>query len=292
MNSDLIVIKQLPIIEEQLQQVKASVEQRISGALAMACTEDTRVEVKRMRAELRREFDELETRRKAVKQAIIAPYEQFEAVYKDCVANLYRDADQTLGNRVNAVEDGLKQQKTDEARAYFEEYRDSLSIEPEMVRFSQLGLKVNLTTTMKQLRSQIATVMDRIAADLAAIQEHEYKDEILSEYRQSLNLAMAIHTVGERHRRIELERQRREQAEAERQRREEARQKVEAIAAEEAQPEPVAAPIPVEVAAPAPTPAPMNDVDPVLEVTFKVTGPLSKLRELKKFLNDGGYTYE
>ena len=41
MGSNLIVVKQLPIIEDQLRQVKASVDERVAQALALACTEET-----------------------------------------------------------------------------------------------------------------------------------------------------------------------------------------------------------------------------------------------------------
>ena len=41
MENNLIVVKQLPIIEDQLRQVKASVDARVAQVLALACTEAT-----------------------------------------------------------------------------------------------------------------------------------------------------------------------------------------------------------------------------------------------------------
>ena len=41
MENNLIVVKQLPIIEDQLRQVKASVDERVAQVLALACTEAT-----------------------------------------------------------------------------------------------------------------------------------------------------------------------------------------------------------------------------------------------------------
>ena len=41
MENNLIVVKQLPIIEDQLRQVKASVDARVAQALALACTEES-----------------------------------------------------------------------------------------------------------------------------------------------------------------------------------------------------------------------------------------------------------
>ena len=41
MENNLIVVKQLPIIEDQLRQVKTSVDERVAQVLALACTEAT-----------------------------------------------------------------------------------------------------------------------------------------------------------------------------------------------------------------------------------------------------------
>lgn len=97
MNSDLIVVRQLPIIEDQLRQVKATVEARVGEALSLACTEETRQAVKEARSALNKEFGELEARRKEVKASIMAPYEAFEALYKECAADIYRDALPVIG---------------------------------------------------------------------------------------------------------------------------------------------------------------------------------------------------
>ena len=72
MNDNLIVLRQLPVIEDQLLQVKASIESRVGQVLALACTEDTYKAVKRSRAELNKEYADLERRRKVVKTSILA----------------------------------------------------------------------------------------------------------------------------------------------------------------------------------------------------------------------------
>ena len=41
MNDNLIIVRQLPVIEDQLLQVKASIESRVGEVMALACTEDT-----------------------------------------------------------------------------------------------------------------------------------------------------------------------------------------------------------------------------------------------------------
>ena len=116
MENNLIVVKQLPIIEDQLRQVKASVDARVAQALALACTEETYKDVKKARAELNKEFQDLEARRREVKKAILAPYEAFEKLYKECAADAFTKADAELKAKIASVENGIKGAKR-EARA-------------------------------------------------------------------------------------------------------------------------------------------------------------------------------
>ena len=117
----VITLKQLPIIEEHLQLVKANVENRTKNAMQLVCTEETRGDVKKIRAELGKEFAEMEEQRKRVKEAIMQPYNQFEAVYKECISDPYKRADAELKRRIDEVETGLKAEKVKEIQIYFAE---------------------------------------------------------------------------------------------------------------------------------------------------------------------------
>ena len=281
MTNDLIIVKQLPVIEEQLIQVKANIEQRVSAVLSLACTEDTYKEVKKERAALNKEYKTLEDKRLEVRRAILAPYEQFEALYKDCAGNIYAEADRQLKARISEVEDGLKKQKFDDVNAYFEEYRISRNIEDGLVTFSDSAIKVGISDSRKNLREQAKAYLDRIADELALIEVQENKDEVLVEYRCSLNVAQAITIVAERYKAIEEQRQRREAASAASAAREAARDRVEAIVIQE-QEDPVLLPPVMEDA---------SD-EKSFATSFRVTGTLSQLKALKQFLIDGGYEYE
>ena len=67
----VINLKQLPIIEERLRDVKAKIEQRTSAVMALAVTEETRTDVKKIRTEVRKELEGYEAQRMAVKKAIM-----------------------------------------------------------------------------------------------------------------------------------------------------------------------------------------------------------------------------
>ena len=57
---DLIAVRQLPIIEEHLKALSVDIEARVKDALSLAVTEDTVKQVKVVRAELNKQFKELE----------------------------------------------------------------------------------------------------------------------------------------------------------------------------------------------------------------------------------------
>lgn len=296
MENELIIVKQLPVIEDQLAAVKASITERVNQALSLVCTEETYKDVKKVRSDLNKEYAELEARRKEVKAAVMAPYEKFEAVYKDCAGDLYKSADLQLKQKIAEVEDGLKKQKEEKLLTYFDEYRESVSIASDFVTFEDAGIKVGMADSLTSLKKRAKDFLDHIADDLAAIATHEDRDEILTEYRRGYNLGVSMSTVAARHKAIEDARKAREEAEARRKAQEEQQKSLEAvIAAQVAQEAPVAAPVTVEVVESVPEVSPVPEA-PVAEKTystsFKVTGTLEKLKALKAFLVEGGYEYE
>lgn len=288
MTNELIVIKQLPVIEDQLRQAKANIQDRVALALSLACTEDTYKEVKRERAALAKEYKALEERRKEVKRTIFAPYESFETLYKECAGDIYAEADRLLRERISEVEDGLRQQKTDDINAFFDEYRVSKGIDDGFVTFASSGIRVGMSDSRKSLKDKVAAFLDRIADDLALIATMDDKDEILVEYKNGLNVSRAVTAVSSRHKAIEEERRRREASAEERAARACAEAEVKSIAEEETQADliPVPAPRPVSI------PPEERGEDQELQTSFTVWGTLTQLKALKTFLTEGGYRYE
>lgn len=306
MENNIIVVKQLPIIEEQLEQLKASVDQRVNEAVSMVCTEDTRQTVKSVRAALNKEFKEWETLRKNVKSSVLTPYENFEKKYRECVADAYRDADTALKEKIDAVESEIKETKTAEIECYYDEVRESMSIPEDVAPFERSGLKVTLSTSVSSLKKRAVTFLERIAGEVEYIQSLEHSDEIMIEFKKTLNAVQAFNIVHERHKAMEEERQRREaDREAEGMR---AAAQTEVKQAIEDEPDftdnfnglpviemPVAEQLPEnefsheerdEYQAPA------VDTDiPVYTVRFSVTGTIDQLRRLKKYMEQEGLNY-
>ena len=277
MENNIIQVKQLPIIVEQLHEVKAEVTAKVEQALSLVCTEDTVKDVKKVRSELNKELKDYEERRKAVKKAIMTPYEQFETVYKDCISDTYKKADTELKGKIDSVENELKEQKKAEVKGYFDEYLTATGI--DFVTFESAHINVTLSASMKSLKEQAKAFIDKIVDDLNLINTQEHKDEILYEYKQSLNVSNAITTVTNRYKAIEEAKAREEERKAREQAEAEATAKVESVVEAVAQPtvEPIAPPV---------------EEEKTYTLKFTVRGTMPQLKALKEFLNNGGYDYE
>lgn len=293
MENEIIVVKQLPIIEEQLRTVEANIRRRVDEVLAMECTEQTYREVKNARAALNAQFNELESRRKEVKKKIEAPYKAFEAAYKQHAGDIFKDADKKLAERIHEVENGLKAQKAKSVSDYFEEYRVSCGVPEDMISFEDAGVTITLSTSEKSLRTQIKNFVDRVADDLALIQMNPDSDEVLIEYKKCRSAASAVRIVKERHDTMERMRQMREQMEQARAEQEAHDRQVMEAADEALLHAPARQEAPSEefyeqVEEPTPEAPPAR----MFSVSFKVTGTMEQLKAMKQFLNDGGYEYE
>lgn len=196
MSKDIIVIEQLPIISQNLMAIKAEVDARTARAASLICTEDTVKEVKKERAELNKEFATLENERKRVKSAILKPYEDFEAVYKECVSAAYKAADETLKGKIADVENGLKAER----QAAFNEYFDRKCRETgiDFVVPEQVGVKITLSGSAESYKQAADAFFDKVMAELSTIDKMTDKDEILYEYKQTLDLGQAIAVVTNR----------------------------------------------------------------------------------------------
>lgn len=277
MENNIIQVKQLPIIVEQLHEVKAEVTAKVEQALSLICTEDTVKDVKKVRSELNKELKDYEERRKAVKKAIMTPYEQFETVYKDCISDTYKKADTELKGKIDNVENELKEQKKAEVKGYFDEYLIATGI--DFVTFENANINVTLSASMKSLKEQAKAFIDKIVDDLNLIDTQEHKDDILYEYKASLNVSAAITTVTNRYKAIEAAKAREEERKAKEQAEAEAAAKVEEVVEAVAPPtvEPIAPPV---------------EEEQTYTLKFTVRGTMPKLKALKEFLDNGGYDYE
>ena len=288
----VITLKQLPVIEEHLQFVKADVEARTNNAMQLVCTEETRGDVKKIRTELGKEFAAMEEQRKRVKEAIMEPYNRFEEVYKQCIADPYKKADAELKRRVDEVETGLKADKVKAVQSYFDELCKANNL--PWLRFEQMNLKIGLSTSVNGVKTALTSTVLKIAEEVQELSRHEDAAELLVEYKKSLNVALALSTVRARHEQIELQKQQEAERRAALEQQQAAEEKVQQAIAEvqDATEPPVEeVPAPIEEQ-PAAVQEPEETQPAVYEVKFAVRGTIEQLKKLKQFIMQEGMSYD
>jgi hypothetical protein len=293
-DGELMKLTQVPIIVERLRKIKGEVESRTSTAINLVVTESNYKEIKKVRSAMNKEFAELETKRKDIKKAVMTPYEQFEAVYKECVAVPYKAAEAELKKKIAVVEDDLKAEKAKKVREHFDKYAQVLGI--DFVSFEAVGCQITMSVTENKLKEQCTAFLDRVMDDLQLIATQEHKAEILVEYKRSLNVSQAIRTVKERFEAIAAEKAREEAERAERER------AAQNDATNEAAFEPFAANVPQEIEVPeGEMPEPTIPSAPAVEeqtysLSFTIHGTRAQLKAaaqyIKEYLNKEGLRYE
>lgn len=277
MENEIVIVRQLPIIEERLLTVKAEVEKKASEALSLLCSEETRAAVKKVRADLNKDFAELESLRKNVKASVMQPYEKFEQTYKECVTNIFRETDQKLAAKINDVENVIRDRKRCAVIDYFNEYSASLGI--VHFTFEDLKVPITISTSETAAKKAVKAFLDQAATDIRMIKSLPDSAEIMAEYMECKNASLAVETVQMRNAKIEEAKSFFQQTDEP--------EKGEDLPGNE--PETPQGEVEF-LSAPVVTKDPESEK--VLETAFRVRGTIEQLRALKQFLIDGGFEYE
>lgn len=250
--SELIVIKQLPIIEQMLDKMSAEIDTKIDEAVQLIPENSERIlaETKKIRAELNKDLAELETARKNVKNEIMRPYLDFEKIYKEKISDKYKKADKFFKEKIEEIEYDIKKERRDNLNEYFIEYCKAESVKD--VTFEDMHLKINISGSDKSYREKIKSWIDKVKQDLAVIntaKDEQTRLEILLDYKTDFDVNRAI---------LDHEKRQREIAEL---------KSKQNVTSDE------------NLSAPS-----VTEDNEVYEMTFSVRGTKSQLKELKKYL--------
>ena len=291
MNEELITLKQPPIIiYEQIKAVGQQIEAKISELNLdnQLVTEDTLKSAKNTRATLRKELDDFETQRTYIKEQVNAPYEAFEKAYKEHIKVHYDKADSTLKAKIDEVQNRLLDDKRGRIKDYFTEFCAAQGI--DFLIFERLPLNITLSASDKSLKEQVAGFVSEVSKSIQVIESfnepNEFKAEILTDYKQTLDITRAIQGAQYRRQQREAELAR---IEAQKARAEQARLEAEAKAKEVA---PLQAPEVVkpqeQIVKNEAVPAPQEEI---LHYTLSVSGTRIQLRALRQFLETNNINY-
>ena len=290
--NEIAVIKQLPIITEQIKRVGEELDERLESLNLnnLVCSEESKQEIKDLRSTLSKEFQEFETQRKEIKNKIMEPYEIFNQTYKEEIESRYQNADEILKNKIDEVESEIKHKTEEKMQQFFEEYKKSKSIiQDNYLEFHELEMKVNLNLLsnkgelVKKVKDEIKQKVDTISNELETISTMAHQEEIMVEYLKHKNLYQAIKEVNDRYVALEKVQKHQEEVKEIQEQENTVIEKVDEV---------LQAPVVEETIEGQMTIDDFESADEIYEITFKVRGSLSNLREVKQFLENGGYDYE
>lgn len=307
MNEELITLKQAPIIVyEKIKAVGQQIEAKIAELNLdnQLVTDETLKSAKNTRTMLRKELAVFEEQRKFIKEQVNVPYKAFEKAYKEHIEVHYDKADSTLKSKIDEVQNRLLDDKQGRIKEYFTELCQQQGI--DFLIFERLPLNITLSASDKSLKEQVAGFVGEVTKSLQLIESlnepDEFKAEMLTEYKQTLDVTRAIQNAQYRKQQREAELAR---IEAQRAVAEQARLAAEARAREVA---PLQAPAqvnevqpttPVQPAAPIQpepvqeaTEAVQEDENEIVQAAFTVIGTRAQLRALRAFLDNNNIQYK
>lgn len=267
--NELITIETLPVIKYHLEQLSLEIKNKVDKATSLVVNDDTVKEVKQVRANLNKEFDELEKQRKKVKNAIMSKYDEFETIYKENVSKLYNEADIQLKEKIDNVENQLKDEKKEELELFARQHFEFNNIDT-IVNFDDIGLNITLSASIKSLKDQVLAFVEKVVNDLKLIELEEYKDEIMIEYKNTKDFTNSKLTVVNRHKQLEELKSQQEEIQLQLDKDAEIVEKVNDIIA----------------------PKIIIDDDEILKVSFTIETTKSNIVELKNWLKERGINYD
>lgn len=205
--SKIITLKQLPIIEQTLDAISQQIDYDIEQSKKMVSSnpDKTTSHLKKIRAKLKKDFNLIEEQRKAVKSEIMRPYLEFENLYKEKIADKYKQADKYFKGKIDELENEVKTEKEEKIKAYFNDLVLSKGI--RIIDFKDLQIKVNLSGSLKSYYEQVEKKVNKIDSDLKAISNIETDEntklDILYEYRKTLDLSGAMLKIEDKKQELE-----------------------------------------------------------------------------------------
>lgn len=271
-------IKSVGEIESNMKEVKGYVEELNNYYKKITFTEETMKEAKEEKSKVNKFKAEVADYRKKIIAEYNKPIKVFEDTAKE-TESLLAETYNTINKQVTSYEEEQKRKKEEQVKEYFEEYKTANSI--DFITYEQMNINITLTASMKSLKEQVKAFIDKIVDDLKLIEIQECKEEILVEYKQNLNVSRAIQEVANRHKLLEEEKRKQEE-------------KVVTIASNENHEITKESYKQLEEVFNKPLESPkIEEKEERFTMTFKVKNETkTRLRLIKKFLEDGGYDYE
>lgn len=268
--NEIMKIEQMPVVFEQLERIGTLIDEKTKDLDKLECNEENKQEVKRRRAEINKTLEILETRRKEIKVKLLEPYNIFEDKYNNECKEKLQQANEMLKTKIETIEKLQKDERELELKEFAQNWFVAKGIE-DYVSFEDIKLNITLSASMKSLEDKIIEFCEKVFNDLKLIEQEEYKEEILLEYKHSLDFTYSKLKVLDRYAGLEALKQKQETLKQQEEKQQEMIEKVEEVITP-----------PKEV---------IEDTE-IIEVQFKVITTKEKILKLRDYLKENEINYE
>lgn len=199
--SELLSIVNLPATEEALKAISGKCKNKLEVAESMACTEETKQAVKKLRADLNKEFASYEAERKERTAEYEKPLKEFKKLYDEYISIPFKSADSALKTKIDEVETEQKNRKTAEIEDYAQELIEVYAL--NWLDLSRVMPNITLSASTTSLKKAVKTTVEKIKSDIDCIGVIDSSGEMFAEYMNCLDLGMAKIAVERRKRAVE-----------------------------------------------------------------------------------------
>ncbi len=220
------VISNLGTIEDNLQEVEASIRAKVKEYRSVVVTEETIQDGKKILADIRKEKEGLEQERKTIKKAWMKPYEAFEKRAKEIIA-LYDEPVQILDSQLKEFEKQRKREKQQEIQRIYDAAKGDLEEWLPLYKIYDEKWESSIYSK-KKIREEIEQAFEQVEGSIRTLQsmQSEFEKEGLAVLKTTGSLQAAIEEMQIRKRmKEEILAQEQKKREEEQRRREEKQRK-------------------------------------------------------------------
>ena len=193
-------------LDFNFEEVKAWLGENLAAYRNMVVTEDGIAAAKSDKAKIRKISSAISEQRIVVKKRYLEPYNAFEANMKE-LSGMCDEASKNIDDQLKKFEEQRKAQKRNDLLAFYQTQNA-----PAWLTFERIENPrwMNVTFSMDEAQKEITEKVNAVNADVESISgfDAEFADEMLLEYRKTLNVSGAIQR-GNELRRMKQERERR-----------------------------------------------------------------------------------
>lgn len=179
-------------IETNFEAVRDWLTDELAPYATMVVTEDAIADAKKLRANLNKVRDGIDSQRKAVKKIWMKPYEDYEAKCKE-LTGIVSGASSNIDGQIKTMENEVKEQKRQRLSDFFDDHSSDVAdfitfedvFDPKWLNatFSEIDAANSITAQIEDFKEGLDTIRSMGSP---------YEAAMLSEYGKTKNLSKAI----------------------------------------------------------------------------------------------------